>query len=140
MEDVWRRAGVSPSILTRLAEADVFASLGLSRRQALWGAKAIKSDKPLPLFAEDMDGEAIFEPEANLPEMTLGEQVVEDYVATRLSLKAHPVALLRHKLTPIQSESDGQPSQRPVIKPNHGQESQNRPELQNERREPAGKG
>ncbi len=100
VEDVWRRAGVTPAILTRLAEADVFASLGLSRRQALWGAKAIRSDKPLPLFAEDMDGEAIFEPEANLPDMTLGEQVVEDYVSTRLSLKAHPVALLRHKLTP----------------------------------------
>ena len=27
--------------------------------------------------------------------MTLGEEVVEDYVATRFSLKAHPMALLR---------------------------------------------
>jgi error-prone DNA polymerase len=32
--------------------------------------------------------------------MTMGEQVVEDYVAMRLSLRAHPVALLRHILTP----------------------------------------
>jgi hypothetical protein len=32
--------------------------------------------------------------------MTLGESVVEDYVATRLSLKAHPMALLRPFLTP----------------------------------------
>ena len=47
-----------------------------------------------------MDGEAIFEPAPDLPAMTLGEQVVEDYVATRLSLKAHPVALLRAQLTP----------------------------------------
>ena len=30
----------------------------------------------------------------------LGEEVVEDYVATRLSLKAHPLALLRDVLTP----------------------------------------
>ena len=30
----------------------------------------------------------------------MGEQVVEDYVSTRLTLRAHPVALLRHILTP----------------------------------------
>jgi hypothetical protein len=56
----------------------------------------------LPLFDGDIDGEAIFEPAAHLPEMTLGEEVVEDYVAMRLTLKAHPVALLRHILTPEQ--------------------------------------
>ena len=100
VEEVWRRAGISPSAITRLAEADVFSELGLSRREALWAAKAIRSDKPLPLFESDMDGEAIFEPAPDLPAMTLGEQVVEDYVATRLSLKAHPVALLRAQLTP----------------------------------------
>jgi hypothetical protein len=32
--------------------------------------------------------------------MTEGEQVVEDYVSMRLTLKTHPVALLRHILTP----------------------------------------
>ncbi len=100
VEDVWRRAGVDPHVLTRLAEADAFASLGLKRRDALWEAKAIKSDKPLPLFAGDMDGEGIVEPAAMLPEMSLGEQVVEDYVAMRLTLRKHPVALLRHILTP----------------------------------------
>ncbi|MDJ1015498.1 MAG: error-prone DNA polymerase [Paracoccaceae bacterium] len=100
VEDVWRRAGVEPRLLRVLAEADVFASLNLSRRDALWGAAAIGSDKPLPLFASDMDGEGIDEPPAHLPDMTLGEQVVEDYVAMRLTLRAHPMAFLRHKLTP----------------------------------------
>ncbi len=98
--DVWRRAGVSPLTVTRLAEADAFAELGLSRREALWEARALAGDKPLPLFSGDMDGEGIVEPDAHLPQMTLGEEVVEDYVATRLSLKAHPVALLRDVLTP----------------------------------------
>ncbi|NHQ74769.1 DNA polymerase III subunit alpha [Roseovarius gahaiensis] len=98
--DVWRRAGVSPATVTRLAEADSFAALGLSRREALWQAKALAGDKPLPLFEGDMDGEAIDEPAAHLPAMTLGEEVVEDYVAMRLSLKAHPMALLRDHLTP----------------------------------------
>ncbi len=98
--DVWRRAGVAPVVVTRLAEADAFADLGLSRREALWEARALAGDKPLPLFSGDMDGEGIYEPAAHLPQMTLGEEVVEDYVATRLSLKAHPLALLRDVLTP----------------------------------------
>ena len=100
VQDVWRRAGLGPQVVERLAEADVFAALDLSRREALWEAKAIASAKPLPLFAGDMDGEAIMEPEAHLPQMRLGEEVVEDYVSTRLSLRAHPVGLLRHLLTP----------------------------------------
>jgi hypothetical protein len=35
-----------------------------------------------------------------LPEMTEGEEVVEDYVAMRLTLRSHPVALIRHRLSP----------------------------------------
>lgn len=99
-EDVWRRAGTAPRWLVRLAEADAFASLGLSRREALWGAKAVMGDAPLPLFAGDLDGEGIVEPAAALPAMSLGEEVVEDYVATRLTLRAHPMALIRHMVTP----------------------------------------
>ncbi|THH34891.1 error-prone DNA polymerase [Aliishimia ponticola] len=100
VRDVWRRAGLAPGLIERLAEADAFASLRLSRREALWEAKSFAPGAELPLFAGDLDGEIVDEPAALLPEMTLGEQVVEDYVATRLTLKAHPVALLRHLLTP----------------------------------------
>ena len=100
VEDVWRRAGITPPVLMRLAEADAFLDLGLNRREALWEAKAIRSIDPLPLFAQDMDGEGIQEPQAMLPDMSEGEQVVEDYVAMRLTLRSHPVALLRHLLTP----------------------------------------
>jgi len=99
-DEVWRRAGVPSAALTRLAEADAFAALGLSRRDALWQARAIQADTPLPLFAQDMDGEVIAEPAAHLPRMSLGEEVVEDYIALRLSLRSHPLALLRHILTP----------------------------------------
>jgi len=100
VEDVWRRAGTPPRLLARLAEADAFAGLGLSRREALWQARAITGIEPLPLFAGDIDGEGITELPAVLPEMSLGEQVVEDYVSMRLSLRAHPMALLRPMLTP----------------------------------------
>jgi len=99
-EDVWRRAGLAPALLARLAEADAFAACGLSRRAALWQARAIRAETPLPLFARDLDGEGINEPAAHLPEMSLGEEMVEDYAALRLSLRAHPLALLRPILTP----------------------------------------
>ncbi|CUH78516.1 error-prone DNA polymerase [Tropicibacter naphthalenivorans] len=100
VRDVWRRAGVAPHLLARLAEADVFADLGMTRREALWEAKALTKGPELPLFAQDIDGEAIFEPAAHLPAMTEGQEIVEDYVAMRLTLRRHPVALLRHILTP----------------------------------------
>ena len=100
VEDVWRRAGVNARALTRLAEADAFAGIGLARREALWAAKALSGDKALPLFAGDIDGEGIVEPAAHLPAMTEGENVVEDYVSMRLTLRTHPMAFLRPRLTP----------------------------------------
>ena len=100
VRDVWRRAGLAPAVIAKLAEADAFAGLGLARRDALWEAKALAKGAELPLFAQDMDGEAITEAPASLPAMTTGEAVVEDYVAMQLSLRAHPVGLLRTVLTP----------------------------------------
>ena len=94
-ETLWLRTGVPPATLERLAEADAFAGMGLSRRAALWQVKTIRSPKPLPLFNDPIDGEAIFEPDVSLPPMHLGQEVVEDYLATRLTLRAHPMELLR---------------------------------------------
>ena len=96
VESVWRRAGVHPSMLERLAEADAFAAIGLSRRDALWNARALRAPKPLPLFGND--GEGGIEPAVTLPAMTLGQEVVEDYLSLRLSLRAHPLELLRPQL------------------------------------------
>jgi len=104
--DVWRRAGTPAAQVARLAEADAFHGLeddegrGLSRRRALWQARAIAGDRPLPLFAADLDGEGIREAAVALPAMSLGEEVVEDFVHLHLSLRAHPLALLRRYLTP----------------------------------------
>lgn len=81
---LWRRAGVHPDVLARRAEADSFACLGLNRRDALWQAKALTAPKPLPLSG--MDGEGCAEPAGVLPQMTLGQDVIEDYLAMRLSL------------------------------------------------------
>ena len=95
---LWHRAGVTSGALERLAEADAFTGVGLARRDALWQVKAIRADTPLPLFNDPIDGEVINEPTVTLPVMNLGEAVVEDYVAMRLSLRAHPVELIRPTL------------------------------------------
>ena len=87
----------------------MFAALGLNRRAALWEAKALRAPLPLPLFGGDIEGEGIIEPAAHLPQMGLGEQVVEDYAAMRLSLRAHPVAVTRHVLTPSDTPPDTPP-------------------------------
>ncbi|WP_216856985.1 hypothetical protein, partial [Acidisoma sp. S159] len=46
VEEVARRTGVSRKAIEALAEADAFASLGASRRSAMWDAKAIERDVP----------------------------------------------------------------------------------------------
>ena len=100
VRDFWRRAGLRPATVTRLAEADCFASLGLDRREALWQARALDGPAPLPLFAQDFDGGEPPEPAVTFPALTEGEAVVEDYVAMRLTLRRHPMALLRAFVTP----------------------------------------
>jgi error-prone DNA polymerase len=93
IEDVWRRSGVPLAALEKLADADAFASLGVDRRQALWQVRGLGA-APLPLFAA-AEGR---EPEVALTPMTEGREVVEDYRAIQLSLRAHPLAFLRPEL------------------------------------------
>ena len=93
------RAGLHPAQIERLAAADAFTSLGLSRRQALWDARSLIAAPELPLFAamkaRDQGEEAV---RTQLPLMPLSEEVVADYQTHRLSLKAHPVSFLRASL------------------------------------------
>ncbi|SDG53368.1 OB-fold nucleic acid binding domain-containing protein [Pelagibacterium luteolum] len=105
-ESLWLWAGLKPSVLEKLAEADAFSGMGLPRRDALWQVRAIKGPTPLPLFSDPIDGEGIYEPPVNLPTMQLGEEVVEDYVAMRLSLRAHPMELLRPSIPGIIAHGD----------------------------------
>ena len=89
-----RRLWYANKLDTRAAEllghGDAWNSLGLSRREALWAAKSLGS-RPLPLFAPR-------EEKADLRPMLLGEEVTEDYAHLGLSLKGHPMALLRPAL------------------------------------------
>lgn len=102
VEDLKRRAGVPVAALERLADADAYGSLGLSRRDALWAIRGL-ADAPLPLFEAADAREARVAPELDEPAvaltpMTPGREVVEDYRSTALSLRAHPVSFLRGDL------------------------------------------
>jgi error-prone DNA polymerase len=108
-------AGISRFTIERLAEADSFRSLGLDRRAALWAARRLdvigvhaarratagKTDQSLPLLTPHLSEELFPEPSVALPAMPLCEHVVEDYVATGLSLKEHPVRFFRERLTAL---------------------------------------
>jgi len=95
---LWRRAGVTVAALEALARADAFASMGLARRDAWWQIRAL-GPAPLPLFAAAQEPETGAEPPVVLPAMADGEAVMTDYAALRLTLRQHPLALLRHDLT-----------------------------------------
>ena len=88
-------SGVPVRALRTLADADCFRSLGIDRRQALWEIRRLPDDQPLPLFAAADARELADEPDAKLPVMPLGEHVATDYQTLRLSLKAHPMQVLR---------------------------------------------
>ena len=91
---LWRRSGVQPKTLERLADADAYRSLRLTRRQALWTIQSL-APKPLPLFAAAGEEEMPEDDSSSLPLMTLPEEVSEDYRTLSLSLKAHPLSFMR---------------------------------------------
>jgi DNA polymerase III alpha subunit len=94
--DVWRRGGLTKRQILALARADAFASLGLTRRDVLWAVRAF-SEVSLPLL-EHKPAVRDLEPSVTLPALTLGEQVVDDYASFSMSLRSHPMSLLRPML------------------------------------------
>ncbi|MEC9346305.1 MAG: error-prone DNA polymerase [Pseudomonadota bacterium] len=126
--EVARLAGLDFRAMAVLADADAFGSLGLDRRRALWAARAVEPE-PLPLFAAAERAERpgsnhppqewVAEADPELPAMGEGEAVVADYQRLRLSLRAHPCALLRDRLArhrAVRSQELGQiPDGRRVV-------------------------
>jgi error-prone DNA polymerase len=83
-------------------DADAFGALRLSRREALWAIRGL-SEAPLPLFAAADQWERrlqaeVVEPQLALEPMSAGREVVEDYRSKGLSLRQHPLAILRADL------------------------------------------
>ena len=98
-----RIGGLSVAVLEKLASADAMRSMQVDRRQALWairgminsvGQEAGKAAQ-MPLFDAAKITSLGDDPNVNLPQMKLREHVVADYQTHRLSLKAHPMRILR---------------------------------------------
>jgi error-prone DNA polymerase len=99
--DHLRAVGVPEAALEKLADADAFRSLGADRRMALWEVSAL-ADRPVGLFGGQLS-ETELETLVDLPAMTRGEHVVQDYISTGLSLKDHPIGLVRPQLTKMRN-------------------------------------
>ena len=92
VDDLARRAALDARDLDALAAADALQSLAGHRRQQVWQAAALQ--RPPQLLRDAPVHEAALV----LPEAGEGESILFDYAATGLTLRRHPLALLRARL------------------------------------------
>lgn len=91
-EDLALRGALDAGDLTALASADALHSLCGHRRQQVWAASAQHTAPAL------LHGAPVNEPALYLPAAPEGEEVRFDYAAMGLTLRCHPVSLLRERL------------------------------------------
>ncbi|HWE98119.1 MAG TPA: error-prone DNA polymerase [Tepidisphaeraceae bacterium] len=92
IDDFHASAELPVSTVAKLSQADAFATLPKSRRAALWETLALPEER-VPLGMRP--GESAL---PSLPPMALGQEIHADYGTTGLSLKGHPVQLIRKEL------------------------------------------
>ena len=91
-EDLALRAELDAGDMAALAAADALAPLAGHRRQQVWQATAQRRAPAL------LKGVPIHEAALELPRAPEGEEIVGDYSALGLTLRRHPLALLRARL------------------------------------------
>ena len=92
-QDLALRCQLDSGDLKALASADALQSLSGHRRQQVWDASALK---PAPAL---LRGVPIDEDVLQLPQASEGEEVTFDYAAVGLTLRSHPLLLLRGQLS-----------------------------------------
>ena len=111
-EDLVSRAQLGMLEINALAAADALLPLAGHRRQQVWQAAAIK---PTPQLLKAVP---TLESTLELAETPEGENILFDYLSTGLSLRRHPLALLRTRLSGrgllTASELNALPNGRPV--------------------------
>ena len=93
-QDLSLRCQLDVGDLRALASADALLSLSGHRRQQVWDASALRL-APALLAGVPIEEEALL-----LEAAAEGEEVVFDYASVGLSLRSHPLALLRAQLEP----------------------------------------
>ncbi len=89
-----QRARLDRRDMEALADADALASLSGHRHQSQWQIMALESPRPL-LHGELQAPPTYFDDAVQLPAPAVAEEVLSDYRATELTLRAHPLELLR---------------------------------------------
>ncbi|MEE8109053.1 MAG: error-prone DNA polymerase, partial [Gammaproteobacteria bacterium] len=92
VQDLAERSQLSRGDLAALAAADALYFISGNRHRARWDVAGLVP--PSPLFPKPRIAEAL----PLLPSPTVEEAVVADYRTLGLSLRAHPIALLRRQL------------------------------------------
>ncbi|QNM95488.1 error-prone DNA polymerase [Chitinimonas koreensis] len=110
LSQLQRRASLDLRAMQQLARADALAGMSGHRRQALWATEGIDGRADLVQGHDDLAVPAA------LQAPSLGHDIAADYGSTGLSLRAHPVALLRdslrkERLLTAEEIRNGQPNQ-----------------------------
>ncbi|MEH6634382.1 MAG: error-prone DNA polymerase [Halioglobus sp.] len=96
ISDLRQRAALQRRDMEALADADALTSLSGHRHQSQWQIMALEQPKPL-LQDEQRQPSSYFDDTVQLPPPAIAEEVLADYRATGLTLRAHPMSLLRDR-------------------------------------------
>jgi error-prone DNA polymerase len=97
VEDLARRADLDAQAMQCLATSDALSALVGQRRDAIWAVAGVDT-RATPLLKATRTLE---DAEPEFEALSLGDAVLADYRALGLSLKGHPMALLRSALAPF---------------------------------------
>jgi error-prone DNA polymerase len=101
-EDMALRSRLELKDVNALAAGDALRSLSGHRRQQVWDARAFV--RPTAL----LESAPLNEETLSLPEAPEGEEIVFDYASLGLTLRRHPLALLRPRLARMKLQSSAQ--------------------------------
>ncbi|MEN8260215.1 MAG: OB-fold nucleic acid binding domain-containing protein, partial [Pseudomonadota bacterium] len=92
VQDLSGRTGLERRDLECLAAADALAGLSGNRHRAFWAVSG--TEKPTPLFSTPAAEETM----PLLPTPREGVNIIADYASVGLTLRRHPLSLLRERL------------------------------------------
>ena len=92
VEALARRAGLTRGDLKALAAADALAGLAEHRHAAGWAVAGVEPSLPL------LEAASLAEADPVLPSPTEAGEILADYASLGLSLRRHPLALLRPEM------------------------------------------
>jgi error-prone DNA polymerase len=96
VSELRQRTRLDKRDMEALADADALRSLSGHRHQSQWQIMALEQARPL-LQDELQQPASYFDDAVQLPAPQVAEEVLSDYRATGLTLRAHPLSLLRER-------------------------------------------